>query len=119
MSKEVAVNSHGTNAKFRFTIRDPKEMRHAGFTDRDGANWYFMRNLGFDISFNVTIPKDGSEAWIDVLDENFCQPYDWQSLLEIGEHPVCADIINHRVIALMLELQAYGILGGYEVGDYV
>ncbi len=78
-----------------------------------------MRDLGRGISFNCTIPKDGSEAWIDVLDEDFLQPYDYQQMLEHKPHPPVADIVNHRVIALMLELKMKGIIEGYEVGDYV
>lgn len=115
---ELKVNSHGTNAKFKFNILSDKEMRKIGFTDRDKDVWYFCRTLICDISFNVCIPKDGSEAWIDVLDEEFCQPYDWQYLLSEFRSPI-ALIVDHFVKGWMLYLQQMGAIENYCEEDYI
>ena len=62
-------------------------MREIGFTDYCKDRWYFCRvvqkfKYGFDITFNVTIPKDGSDIGIDILDDSFMQPYDYQYMLD-------------------------------------
>ena len=127
MSEDIKLNSHGTNAKIKFHILRDKNMRKIGFSDLDGKNWYYCRNVFRSrdnedwISFSVTIPKDGSDGWVDVLDEAFCQPYDWQMMLARYEDnpPIAAVIVNHRVIAEMLQLQALGVISGYREGDYI
>lgn len=59
-----------------------EEMRKIGFTDRNPNNWYLNLPLTGTIAFNVTIPKDGGKPTIYVLDEEFCQPYPYQDILE-------------------------------------
>lgn len=83
--EKVEVNSHGVNAKIKAHILSDKEMREIGFTNHYEPSWYFCRPIkfpqtkryrGFDISFSVSIPNR-----IDVLNEDFCQPYDYQYML--------------------------------------
>ena len=96
----VELNSHGVNKLIKATILSDEKMKEIGFHknyyegtkhEKYSPYWYFSRTLelpkdkkyhGFEISFNVNIPKDGSDIRIDVLDEDFCQPYDYQYMLE-------------------------------------
>ena len=115
----IQTNSHGTNAKFQFHILSDKDMRKCGFTNYYKPNWFFCRNLGNGIEFNITIPKDGSEAWIDVLDSDFCQPYDYQYILENKPTHEFALKIKSAVEDLMVDMQNKCIISNYEVGDYI
>lgn len=117
----VNLNSFGMNERIRFHVLKAKDMHSAGFTDHDKTKWYYMRDLGNGISFNVTIGKTGHEGRIDVLDEEFLQPYDFQRMLEDGVQnaPQMALVVYYKVIGLMLELQMKGIINGYKPGDYI
>lgn len=125
---DVEVNSHGVNKLIKSTILSDERMREIGFTDYYDKNWYFCRSIrfpktpryrGFDISFSVTIPKDGSDIRIDVLDEDFCQPYDYQYILD--EHPdfePCL-IVKEQVEEWMKYLQDKDVLSGHNYGEYI
>ena len=84
--KEIKLNSHCVNAKIQGHILSDDKMKEIGFTEYRKGYLYFCRGIqfpkekryrGIDISFSVTIPRDGSDIRIDVLDEDFCQPYDY------------------------------------------
>lgn len=77
------------------------------------------RYKGFDISFNVSIPKDGSDIRIDVLDEDFCQPYDYQSMLHKNPTFEPALIVYEQVEEFMEYLQSKGALSGHIKGEYI
>lgn len=94
MKEEIKVNRNCVNAKIQAHILSEPEMRKIGFTDYAKDNWYFCRMLrfpkkklyrDFEISFSVTIPQNGDDIRIDVLDEAFLQPYDYQRIL--SGHP--------------------------------
>lgn len=125
---DVKVNSHGVNKSIKAAILSDEKMREIGFSDYNNKNWYFCRTIrfpktqryrGFDVSFSVTIPKDGSDIRIDILDEDFCQPYDYQYIL--NEHPdfePCL-IVKEQVEEWMKYLQDKGILSGHNYGEYI
>lgn len=86
----VELNSNGVNKLIKATILSDERMREIGFTDYAKDSWYFCRLIkfpkekryyGYEISFNVNIPKDNSDIRIVILDEDFCQPYDYQYML--------------------------------------
>lgn len=92
MEEEIKVNKNCVNAKIQAHILPESEMRKIGFTDHVKDNWYFCRMLrfpkkklyrDFDVSFSVTIPKNRDDIRIDVLDEAFLQPYDYQRILKL------------------------------------
>jgi len=126
---EVKVNSHGVNVKIKANILPEKDMRGAGFADNNKKSWYFWRAIqfpknekryrNFDVSFSVTIPKNGDEIRIDVLDENWCQPYDYQHMLENNPNFEPALIVNEQVEKWMEYLQDKGILEGHVKGEYI
>ena len=127
-NEKVEVNSHGANSKIKARILSDKKMKEIGFTNHYESNWYFCRPIkfpqtkryrGFDISFNVSISKDGSNISIDVLDEDFCQPYDYQSMLHKNPIFEPALIVYEQVEELMEYLQSKGVLSGHVKGEYI
>lgn len=130
---DISVNSNGVNAKIKATILSEKEMRRIGFTDFAKDRWYFYRNIitekakgrygygryDFEVSFSVVIPKDGSDIRIDVLDEAFCQPYDYQYILEKNPTHEVALQAKEKVEELMKYLQDNGVLEGHKYGEYI
>lgn len=115
----MEVNSKGTNVNIKAHILSDKEMREIGFTDYATDRWYYHKELYRDITFNVTIPKDGSDIEIITLDENFCQPYDYQYMLENGSTNKYALGCRGKVEKEMEKLQNAGVLYGHEKGEYI
>lgn len=124
--EEVELNSHGVNAKIISHILSNEEMEEIGFIDC-GNKWYFCRGLYFpqkkykwtEISFSVSIPKDISDIRIDVLDDDFCQPYDYQSILNKDPNFELALIVLEQVEKWMEYLQFKGVLSGHVKGEYI
>lgn len=91
-------------------------------------NWYFCRMLrfpkkklyrDFEISFSVTIPKNSDDIRIDVLDEAFCQPYDYQRILYDHPNHETALIVQNEIEKWMDYLQKKGALSGHVRGEYI
>lgn len=132
-TRERSSRYHGVNAKIKAHILDDAKMREIGFTDYAKDRWYFCRGLNInfngtkkkrglnnvDISFSVTIPKDGSDIRIDVLDELFCQPYDYQYILGKDPGHKIANIVKEQVEYWMEKLQEVGVLEGHVRGEYI
>lgn len=117
--EEVEVNSKGTNKAIKFNILDDESMKNAGFRFVDSlSRWYFCREKN-DISFNVTIPTDGSDAWIDVLDEDFLQPYDYQYMLKKNHKAEFPNKVKEWVESWMEYLDEEGIIEGHKYGEYI
>lgn len=125
---ELELNSCGVNAKIKATILEYSLMREIGFTDNSEKDWYFCKRVCFpngkkyahiDITFNVTIPKNGSDVCINVLDEDFLQPYDYQSILKSNPSFETAIIVKNQVEELMVYLQKHGVLNGHVEGEYI
>lgn len=74
---------------------------------------------GGAISIDISITKDGSDWRIDVIDEDFGQPYDYQSLLDDDPEQEYAQMVKRIVDDKMLWLIEKGIVTGWKVGDYV
>lgn len=108
----------------KIKILSDKLMKEIGFNSvSDNSKWYLFERLKPEISFNFTIIKDTEEFEIDILDESFLQPYDFQYILKrIPDHEFAhkfASEINDEVIKKMLYLQDKGVIEDYEVGDYI
>ena len=128
--EKVELNGNCVNVKIKAHILSDEEMRKIGFTEYN-KEWHFRRSItfprkprykGFDISFNVSIPKDGSDIRIDVIDvlnEDFCQPYDYQSILNKNPTFELALIIYEQVEKWMEYLQSKGVLSGHVKGEYI
>lgn len=133
LEDNIETNANGVNLKIKSHVLSDDKMREIGFTDNCKDRWYFCRFIkfpktkqyrGFEISFCVTIAKDNSQLRIDVLDEAFCQPYDYQSMIiSSREHKIKANntamIVFEQVEKYMSYLQEKGVLSGHVYGEYI
>lgn len=122
MDNEILLNSYGVNAAIGYNILSDDEMRQIGFTDYNVDRWYYCKCVSDDgeTTFNVTIDKQGIDNLrIDVLDEQFCQPYDYQHILNSGSSNAYAEAVCEAVENEMDKLQAAGILFGHVRGEYI
>ena len=127
--KNIKLNKHGVNAKIKATILSDAEMRDIGFTDYAKERWHFRRAIkfpntkrykGFDISFSVTITKNNpKDLRIDVLDEDFCQPYDYQKMLDKDPEFEPCLTVKEQVEEWIKYLMENGVLSGHEYGEYI
>ena len=137
MGMGIELNSHGVNKAIKYHILSDKEMKKIGFrknyyegTDHEEycPYWYFMQRVNFpnekrwrhmDIEFQVNIPKDGSDLNIMIIDMDFCQHYDYQSILEKNPEHECANIVKRETERWMAYLQDVGVLSGHQYGGYI
>ena len=135
--KEFPLTKYGCNANIRINLLSDNLMRIARFTDYREGYWYFckdLRPLAHGISFNLSIKKDDPTDWrIDILDEDFCQPYDYQWMIkrELEGERFDGDFhwrINEEVELIMEHLKREPelvngefvyLLEGWEKGDYI
>ena len=100
-------------------VLNEDKMREISFTDHREGCWYYCKNLGNEITFNLSVKKDGTDYKIDVLDEDFGQPYDYQYYLSQNPDSEFALKIKGKVEVIMLELVDFGVVSDYKVGDYI
>jgi len=121
------TDKNGLNKKIQCHVLPDELMRKYHFTDLSGSRWYYTKNIrlplrhyGTCISFNLLIDKDGSAWRIDVLDEYFLQPYDYQSMIDGVEEPNEMPMIVFKgVEKIMADLASKGIISGHEYGEYI
>lgn len=121
LGKPVEINRHGNNAAIKVHILDEATMKLNGFhrfIDREDHWWYFCKRVHKDITFNMTI-YDSGDWRIDILDECFCQPYDYQAMYERGNYRPVVLTVMENVNEIMDSLKHKGIIFGWEVGDYI
>lgn len=118
---ELKLDNRGLNLAISSNLLSEEKMRELGFTDCVPEKWYFCRYVSDDkeTTFNVTIPKDGSRLAIDVFDENFLQPYDYQECLRIDLKNKYADIVKQNVESYMQHLSEKGVIVGWMPGIYI
>ena len=124
---EIILDENGLNKKITSHILSDAVMRDIGFSDLAESTWYYCKMVpfpktgmykDFEVSFNVQIPKNGDRLRIDVLDEDFCQPYDYQLMLKNSNHKT-ASIVRDFVEQQMEYLQSKGVLSGHVRGEYI
>lgn len=126
-NEPVEVNSNGVNIKIKANILSDDEMQKIGFTEYRKGYLHFGRMIQFpkeysrdiEISFGVTIPRDGSDIRIDVLDDAFCQPYDYQRILRDDPNFKTALIVQEQVEKWMKYLEEAGVIQGHVYGEYI
>ena len=129
IGREFPLTKYDNNANIKIHIFDDDIMRKARFTDYREGYWYYCRDLrplSHGISFNLSIKKDDPTDWrIDILDEDFCQPYDYQAMIdrEIYDHENFDGIfhwkVDQQVTYEMEHLMRLGIISGWKKGDYI
>lgn len=99
-----------------------KDFKKYGFTEHHKGYLYFNRMLSkeYEISFSLSVRvRDMKLERVDILDENFCQPYDYQFYLEQNKNNKFALGIKKKVDDRLLDMQEKGLIEGFTVGDYV
>jgi hypothetical protein len=123
MAEEVEVNKNGNNVKIKCHLLPEAEMRKFGFTDYAGDTWCYSKPVykkSYEISFDISINKlDADNYRIDVLDEDFCQPYDYQHMLENNPTAEIPLKISEDVEREMARLADAGIVSGHVYGEYI
>lgn len=119
----MKVRENCTNAAIHAHVLSDRRMRELGFNDLERNTWYFyrVRNIsGLSVSFNVSINKSNpDDLRIDVLDEDFCQPYDYQYILSHNKNNKYALEVKRWIDNMMTSLVDAGVLSNWQVGDYV
>lgn len=119
------VNKHQTNILLQGHIKSASEMIEYGFRriDYKGIDvpyWSYYTNLipEYDIGFYLGLYDDGSIR-IDVLDDDFGQPYDYQKLMDNDPYYMFPRQVFWEVDKLMHKLQDDGFISEYHTGMYV
>ena len=120
---DVPLNKKKCNKKIHCISTDA-ELESYGFTDRIKKRWYYYRKIMPDITFNLTIDKKTRKATVEVLDENYCQPYDYQHMIYLAIHEnrqpnEMAIVVHSKVQEKMKQLMEDGIIAGYNENDYI
>lgn len=122
--EKVELSKYYVNKKIKGYILSDNKMREAGFilVENSGGNaWYYSRGIdSVEVSFNVTIyVSNPEEPRIDVLDESWLQPYDYQAYLVRDPEFKVALVVRDFVEKQMDKLQKAGILSGHVPGEYI
>ena len=117
----VPRNSRGQNANIKGHIVDDKTMKRNGFHyDAKYEQWDYVQELYDEITLYIHISEgDEDNVVIDVIDDDFCQPYDYQSYLGNKPDARVPIIVHRQVQSKMKELMKAGIVTGYTLEDYV
>lgn len=91
-----------------------------GFTNRHKPRLSFGRMLSEDVSLSVVVDVETLKITrIDVLDDDFCQPYNYQSILATDSTHTYARKVFDGVDKWLTRMQEDGIIKGYTRGMYV
>lgn len=114
----IDVDNEGQNENLRFHIIDNILMKNIGFNHTNNE-WVLVDGIG-SISINIVITDD-LEGSINVLDCDFLQPYDFQEMIiEKGDNaPKLAIEIQYKLYTIFDSMKTFGVLEGWEWGDYV
>ena len=91
-----------------------------GFTNHNKSTLYYMEMIDSNTSFNLTVSVSTLEIKnIDVLNEEWLQPYDYQAEILKGEYSGKTRNVYNKVNNILSKLQKDGIIIGYEKGMYI
>ena len=118
---DVPVNSRMQNANIKGHILGKEQMEAFGFWYNENSKaWIFSKTLYNEDYFFCKITDDDIE--IMILDDNFCQPYDYQNMLHGVDHESeknanwykYAMKVHNKVQEIMDKLVENGVISGYE-----
>lgn len=115
----VLLDENGLNANINCKILEPEVMEKFGFVKKE-RHWLFFKPLCVDIWMSITIYEDSDKRpEIDIIDDQICQPYDYQEILR--QHPSArfATIVKTLVEIELSKLSDAGIVTGFVQGEYV
>ena len=74
----------------------------------------------FVVTFNLSVNKKNPNNFdIDILDDNWCQPYDYQKFLKTTPNFKTGIEVHNKVQTIMKKLIDNDIIKGYNLGDYI
>ena len=115
----VPRNSRGQNANIKGHVVNYETMKKCGFNySKEFNDFRFSQELYDEITLYIHIDND-NKIVIDVIDENFCQHYDYQNYLGNKPDARVPIIVHRQVQSKMKELMKAGIVTGYTLEDYV
>lgn len=85
-------------------LKTKEELLKYGFSNCNKPTLYFCRDLGNEISFNLSITIKTMKPKIDVLDENFLQPYDYFYFLSQNKNHNYAKDVYFKVQKIIKKL---------------
>lgn len=94
-------------------------MKTAGFSDHVEGKWIFLKEVAPEVSFILRVEKNCSKWRIDIIDDDFGQPYDYQYILSVDTEHAFANSVKRNVESIMTYLCDIGIVSDYKVGDYI
>lgn len=120
----VPLNKKHINANIEINILDDNKMRELGFTDYCKTYWTYrvsvFKDGDFIVTFNLSVNKKNPNNFdIDILDDNWCQPYDYQKFLRTTPNFKTGLKIHNKVQEIMKKLIDNGIIKNYNLGDYI
>ena len=120
INDNVPKDERGQNKNIKFHVVDKEIMNTCGFGLTYGE-WIMCIGLTDTISFNLKISDDEEIGIINILDDDFLQPYDFQGMiLDKGDKaPSLAKKVQNKVYMIMCYLSANGIISGWNIGDYI
>lgn len=128
--EEVEVNGLGTNKAIEF-ILDEDNLKKYGFEYMEGIfnippSWHyhkFMDEKDLEVTFEVNYywpkPYKGDHLEIITIDDDWGQPYDYQSILEKNPDNKFALKVKDFAEKEMARLEEAGIIRGHKPGDYI
>lgn len=114
---ETLDQDTGRNKNIKGHILSSSEMmKHRFHFVKD--RWHLTKRLIYDITMDVDILPTG-EVIIDVLDDDFLQPYDFQQAI-LND---CTITLPYQVLILargeLLRLRDAGIISNWNYSDYI
>ena len=120
INDDVPKDKRGQNKNIKFHVVDKETMNDCGFGLTYGE-WIMCIGLTDTISFNLKIGNDEEVGIINILDDDFLQPYDFQAMIikDGNKAPSLAKKVQNDVYMIMCNLSANGIISGWNIGDYI
>lgn len=114
---DIPLNFRGNNDNITASLSiDDDTMISNGFSLYNGR-WNYIEELGYNVTLNIYILCD--TVIIDVIDEQFLQPFDYQWMLRNNPESEAALVVHSKVQATMKRLSDAGIIEGWVANDYI
>lgn len=119
INQNVPLNKNGYNDNIKFHVLSERIMNISGF-HCTYKQWVMCVGITSTVSLNILIDKD-NQGKIFVSDDDLMIPYDFQG--DIIRHGKDANIVSKKVqqvvYEILLDLTDYGIIEGWNYGDYI
>lgn len=131
--EDVEVNKYHTNALLKFHVQNDEIMKANRFNQRNDGTWSYFKTIkvtdptlpkherkkyGLNLCLYITVDNDNILN-VQLLDDDFCQPYDYQYLESHGYGNVYTKQAREFVEKELTALQNANIISGFTPGMYV